>query len=334
MIMNLLNEQDLEKLSKEDFELLMEYIKEKEALKKELQNLENQNSSKNEYVQKLAEVLTFDNTKVYEKKRNGYKVMNEIIDNLTLFEYCSRIWKDYFKILEEQKGIRFSYFENQYQLLRKSGKDHNSIINQLVIEEEKEQQANNLYVAFEIGSMRLLEVSKNIEKYYALLSDKKLKLSLEKPRLEFDYESISLKYPSDIENHLRFIESGIIEEHEKLFRLFLEQNAFKIMKAKLWNELLNDVKNYEEPVSNIRAEEITLNRQVMAVYCLLRSLGVTQIDNTKIAEFIQFITKKNLNYGRIKDTEIYNKLRLKEISKKDEEFLKREFEKIGLEFKI
>jgi hypothetical protein len=41
-----------------------------------------------------------------------------------------------------------------------------------------------------------------------------------------------------------------------------------------------------------------------------------------------------MNYGRIKDTEIYNKLRLKEISKKDEEFLKREFEKIGLQFKI
>jgi alpha-tubulin suppressor-like RCC1 family protein len=87
---------------------------------------------------------------------------------------------------------------------------NNSTINQLVIEEEKEQQANNLNLAFEIGSIRLLEVSKNIEKYSALLSDTKLKLSLEKPRLEFDYESISLKYPSDIENHLRFLENGII----------------------------------------------------------------------------------------------------------------------------
>lgn len=332
--MNLLNERDLEKLSQEDLELLMVYFKDKEALKKELHDLENQNSSKHEYVQKLAEVLTFDTTKVYEKSRNGYQVITEIINNLTLFEYCSRIWEDYFKILEEQKGNRFSYFENQYQLLRKSGKDHNSTINQLVIEEEKEQQANNLNLAFEIGSIRLLEVSKNIEKYIALLSDTKLKLSLEKSRLEFDYESISLKYPSDIENHLRFLENGIIDDHEKLFGSFLEQNAFKIMKATLWHELINDVKNYEEPVSNIRAEEFTLNRQVMAVYCLLRTLGVTQIDNTKIAEFIQFITKKNMNYGRIKDTEIYNKLRLKEISKKDEEFLKREFEKIGLIFKI
>jgi hypothetical protein len=329
--MNIIKEQDVEKLSQEDLGLLLDYIKGKESL---VQSLHNHDQKSNDHKLKLATLLTFDSAMLYEKRRNGLNVITEIINSLTLFEYCSRIWEDYFKILEGQKGNRFSYFENQYQLLRKSGKDHNSTINQLVIEEEKEQQANNLNLAFEIGSIRLLEVSKNIEKYSALLSDTKLKLSLEKPRLEFDYESISLKYPSDIENHLRFLENGIIDDHEKLFGSFLEQNAFKIMKATLWNELTNEVKNYEEPVSNIRAEEITLNRQVMAVYCLLRTLGVTQIDNTKIAEFIQFITKKNMNYGRIKDTEIYNKLRLKEISKKDEEFLKREFEKIGLQFKI
>ena len=274
----------------------------------------------------------FNNIKSNEKRRNGLHVLNEIINNLSLFEYCSRIWVDYLEVLVEKNDNRFKEFENNYQLLKKSGKKHDEIISELVLEFEKTN--SKLSFALEIGSVKLKEVLKNLEKYNLLLSDKEAQLDINKPEFYLELDRLEIKYPNDINSHLRFLENEEIKEFDNLKTTFLEKNAIKIMMARLNFELLNKFKSYEEPISNLRAEEITLNRQVMAVYSLLRALEVTQIDITKIAEFIQFITKRDLNYSKIKDTEIYNKLRIRETSKKDKEFLKREFEKIGLEFKI
>ncbi len=328
---SLIKQEDIEKLSQEDLELFLDYFKELKTLNKEVQILENEGNNE-ESQKKRAKLFLFNNIKSNEKRRNGLHVLNEIINNLSLFEYCSRIWVDYLEVLVEKNDNRFKEFENNYQLLKKSGKKHDEIISELVLEFEKTN--SKLSFALEIGSVKLKEVLKNLEKYNLLLSDKEAQLDINKPEFYLELDRLEIKYPNDINSHLRFLENEEIKEFDNLKTTFLEKNAIKIMMARLNFELLNKFKSYEEPISNLRAEEITLNRQVMAVYSLLRALEVTQIDITKIAEFIQFITKRDLNYSKIKDTEIYNKLRIRETSKKDKEFLKREFEKIGLEFKI
>lgn len=332
--MNLINVRDIEKLSQEDLGLLIAFFREKDSLRIEANSLENEENIK-EILKKSAKFFMFNNIKLYEKQRNGLHVFVELINNLTLFEYCSRIWEDYYELLVEQKSSRYNVFESQYLLQWKAKKEHNLIINQFVIEEEKDYYGKNLNLALEIGALKLGDFSNSIEKYNFLMNDSEYKLKLDKPNIEYDFDNIVLKYPDDnFENHVDFLESGIIGKHEKLFNEFLENNAYKILKAKLWYDLIMDIKNYEEPISNLRAEDITLNRQVMGILSLLKELKVSQIDNTKIADFIQFLTKRDLNYSKIKDSEIYKKLQVQKISTKDKKILNREFEKIGLKFKI
>ncbi|OYU93958.1 MAG: hypothetical protein CFE21_18390 [Bacteroidetes bacterium B1(2017)] len=328
--MNLLNEQDFEKLSQEDLGLLLEYIKEKEALKKGLQNLENQNSSKDEYLQKLAEVISFDTTKIYEKRRNGYQVMNEIIDNLTLFEYCSRIWEDQHQTIQEKFEYRFLAFKSEYQSLKNANVEHDRIINNFLIKYRNEVSKIDSEIINHIGSLKLTDVQANLEKYELMLQSENISLNPEKNSFELSLSRLEMRFPNTPEGHMDLLNSDKLSEFEERFLNFLKMNSYKILHSFEESNFQIRIENFEDISDFIFAREYTPNRQALAIYFLLHAAGVSNIDLTIMAKFIQFVTRRNLGAKKIADSEIYKNIKALKFLEKDEAFLTEEFNKLNI----
>jgi hypothetical protein len=84
-------------------------------------------------------------------------------------------------------------------------------------------------------------------------------------------------------------------------------------------------------------KSFTTARQVLAVHYLLKSLGINPVDApVPVAEFVQFLTGREVNAKRIQDSTLYKKVaspfKLNDAAlKKDLEFIMPFFKKIGLE---
>ncbi len=81
--------------------------------------------------------------------------------------------------------------------------------------------------------------------------------------------------------------------------------------------------------------EFTLARQVLALYYLLEQSGVSNVDNSSKARFIQFITGRETNAKQISNTNIYKKIRNpfpanEAALTKDLQFIRNYFEELGL----
>ncbi|MCF8324587.1 MAG: hypothetical protein K9I84_06480 [Leadbetterella sp.] len=325
--MNLINENDLEKLSQEDLELLMEYIKKKEAL---VQSLQNHDPEDKDYKLKLAELLTYDSSMLYDKRRNGLNVLNEIIDNLTLFEYCSRIWEDQHQTIQEKFEYRFLAFKSEYQSLRNANVEHDRIINNFLIKYRNEVSKINSEIITHIGSLKLTDVQANLEKYELMLQSENISLDPEKNSFELSLSRLEMRFPNTPEGHIDLLESDKLTEFEERFLNFLKMNSYKILHNFEESNFLVSIENFEDISDFIFAKEYTPNRQVLAIYFLLHAAGVSNIDLTQMAKFIQFVTRRNLGAKKIADTEIYKNIKALKFLEKDESFLTEEFNKLNI----
>lgn len=329
--MGLITEDDLNKLSDEDLKLIIEYFKEELEYENKLKNLDPENIKERELL--IAKKIGKELTSPYSKERTGLKVYNDIINSLSVFEFCKRIWADQYEALNEQFESMKSVFESQYTVLKNGNLKHEKIINQYLSDYLSKNQTMEFEMIYAISNKSIKEISQNIEKYILLIDTNSSGLSLENHSFSLVLDRLEVKYPPNLVGHLELLQSGNLQDIVNKQIEFLEKNAMKIMNSHIKALFIKYVKNFEG-LPNVKiVDEITLNRQVLAVYCLLKQLNVSQIDLTKIAEFIQFIIKRDLNYSKIKDSEIYSKLRINEGSKKDIEFLENEFSKIGLIFK-
>ncbi len=79
--------------------------------------------------------------------------------------------------------------------------------------------------------------------------------------------------------------------------------------------------------------EFKIERQIYALKIILKELGATSktIDQTKIARFCQFLTKRCLGVPKIHHSELYKNIINENVNNADKEFVKNQFKSIGLE---
>jgi hypothetical protein len=124
-----------------------------------------------------------------------------------------------------------------------------------------------------------------------------------------------------LENILIKYKDFLQDKHEIVVNRFIKQKE---------KQAITDIK-----IEEGRNKESTLRRQVMAIKYLLDEIGVSQIDNTEIARFAEFLTGRLSKSSNIKNTSIY-KMIPKPLNKSDKatredlQYVRNYFEKLNI----
>ncbi|WP_341228454.1 hypothetical protein [uncultured Arcticibacterium sp.] len=266
-----------------------------------------------------------------KKDETGQDVLTKVLNTKTLIEFLRfrfpTLDSHYETIYQEE----FGFFKDSYIFKAKKGINHSKIVEQAHENFALDSPLLMCQKLNKISANKFSEIFNNIEKHSFNLdkilgNHKASTLSeLDNP-FSKDLTELLSNYDQKEESYIQVLSderyTGIDEQMEK----FLEKYTRYLLDAYHNESFHCAVENYTPKEEIVKSKEFTLNRQVIAINLLLTSAKCTNIDNTVKAEFIQFLTSKNLNSSKIKDSEIYRKLNANSLNKKDKEFLINHFE--------
>jgi hypothetical protein len=326
MIYSVITEDDIERLSMVEQEILKKFSRKArqfkllydKQLKEELKPYEASVYLKCQIKQSI------DN---FDKSNSGFKIVNRILGGKSVYEICSFLFPKYYEVIVEKYEIIFDLFENRYREARLQGISHPLIL---------QQEYNNIYTSENIENTELLitlsrlkfyNLASNIEKYSVMLEGRAINTSI----VPFGLDLASLKEFEHLsfDTYFQMIIIGVLDDSEEALTRFLTVHALDFFKATQIEQLKNRILTYgksefEEP------NDFTVSRQVLAIRELLIRAGVTNIDNSQKARFIQFLTRRNLGAKKINNTEVYKKLTDDNFQYSDYEYINSHFGILGL----
>jgi hypothetical protein len=319
--------EDFDFLTTEEKDLLFKYYEECKAFS----DLGKVGPHTKDETEKAFNFLVDDLTREFKNGQTGHGVLIKVMNTKTLIEFIRfrfPILDNHYETIYQEELELFLDF---YLLNAKKGVNHSKLLEQAHEKFATESPILRCQRLNRVSSNKIYEVLQNVSMYSSSLdkilgSQKPSTMEeLDNP-FSKDLSELTRDYDQTLESYIQILSDERYEASDEYMKEFLEKYTSILIDAYHNEAFHNTIDNYIPKDEILNSKEYTLNRQVIAINLLLASAGCANLDNIVKAKFIQFLTAKNLNTDKIKNTEIYTKLIANSLNKKDKEFLIKQFE--------
>ena len=333
----LFTDQDIEALSTEDKALVDQYFLDYQEYKNFRNKLLNNEISDKNTIKDGLRTIAKDQTDIFNSNRTAYKILKEILSGKTTFEFCKMYFGEIYTYLSEEINIKIDSFLIKRAQLKKVSKGKEKNHSDILLAEFKEFEKIGGDSFLKVANTPFIEIMSDIPKYSIILNsalnDLEIKINdiLIGPFINSNL--IELTEDSTIEELLSVINLPIDNKEVDRQKSFIEKYGYRILKTVEFKKYLDIISNYNSVDDEYSGSEFKIERQIYALKIILKELGATSktIDQTKIARFCQFLTKRCLGVPKIHHSELYKNIINENVNNADKEFVKNQFKSIGLE---
>ena len=333
----LFTDEDFESLSVEDKSLVEQYFFEYQEFRIFRKKLLNNEISDKKIIKDGLKTIAKDRTDIFNKNRTAYKVLTEILYGKTIYEFCKMYFGDLYVNLTEEINNKIDSFLIKSAQFKKMSKGKEKYHADLLLAVFNEYENIGGDSFFKVANTPYLEIMLDIPKYSltlnSVLNDLVVKTNDISYRANNDNSIIELNEDSTFEELLSVVNKPTDKNEYEKQKYFIEKFGFRLLKTVEFKKYLDAISNYNSEDDEYNGAEFKIERQIYALKIILKELGATSktIDQTDIARFCQFLTKRCLGVPKIHHSELYKNIINKNVNNKDKEFVKNQLKSIGLE---